>query len=203
MIEGKNICKKFEDRILFHEYNFLIEDGEFVCFSGRSGCGKTTLLNMIGMIEPVDSGEIRIDGKNYLKNRQKIDYFRNKVGFLFQNFALVETWTVKENLEMIPKKYRTEYTIENVLQMVGMQEQIDHPVYTLSGGEQQRIAIARLLLKKCDIVLADEPTGSLDSINALNIMKMLKKMNYGGKTIVLVTHDSDTRRMADRVVEIG
>ncbi|MDD7020521.1 MAG: ATP-binding cassette domain-containing protein, partial [Hornefia butyriciproducens] len=191
------------DRILFHEYNFLIEDGEFVCFSGRSGCGKTTLLNMIGMIEPVDSGEIRIDGKNYLKNRQKIDYFRNKVGFLFQNFALVETWTVKENLEMIPKKYRTEYTIENVLQMVGMQEQIDHPVYTLSGGEQQRIAIARLLLKKCDIVLADEPTGSLDSINALNIMKMLKKMNYGGKTIVLVTHDSDTRRMADRVVEIG
>ncbi|MDY5423651.1 ATP-binding cassette domain-containing protein [Hornefia butyriciproducens] len=203
MIEGKNICKKFEDRILFREYNFLIEDGEFVCFSGRSGCGKTTLLNMIGMIEPVDSGEIRIDGKNYLKNRQKIDYFRNKVGFLFQNFALVETWTVKENLEMIPKKYRTEYTIENVLQMVGMQEQIDHPVYTLSGGEQQRIAIARLLLKKCDIVLADEPTGSLDSINALNIMKMLKKMNYGGKTIVLVTHDSDTRRMADRVVEIG
>ncbi len=202
MIEGINISKKFDDNILFENFNFSIGKGEFVCFTGKSGTGKTTLLNIIGMIETIDSGKLFIDNVELKTRKQVIEYFRSKVGFLFQNFALVDDKTVEQNLHLVRKQNRTQYTVEDVLQKVGLENKFKSKVYTLSGGEQQRIALARLFLKKCDIVLADEPTGSLDSENADIVMKILMSMKKEGKTIVLVTHDEKIKTMAERVIAL-
>lgn len=202
MIAARNITKKFGEHVLFDHLDFVIEDGEFVCFSGPSGKGKTTLLHIIGLIEPVDEGEILIDGQTLKKNREKRKFFSEKVGFLFQNFALIENKTVKENLELIREKSRTSYTIGEVLERVGMADKADRKVFTLSGGEQQRVALARLFLKKCSIILADEPTGSLDAKNAEIVMKILMELNKSGKTVILVTHDEKIKKMAGRVMEL-
>ena len=104
MIEIKELCKKFDDKILFSDYNLTIEDGEFIVISGESGAGKTTLLNMIGGLEPIDSGKILVDGKDITKRKNKLQYYRDVVGFLFQNFALVDKKTVKQNLKLVKKK---------------------------------------------------------------------------------------------------
>lgn len=203
MIEGKNISKKFDDLSLFDRFNFEIEDGDFVCFSGVSGSGKTTLLNIIGLLEPIDGGELVINGIQYITNRQKREYYRSQVGFLFQNFALIENKTVEQNLEIVDKKYRTNYTIMEALERVGLQDKLYNKIYTLSGGEQQRIALARLFLKKCNIILADEPTGSLDTQNAQIVMRSLIDLNKEGKTVIIVTHDETIKTMAREVIELS
>lgn len=201
MIDGIKICKKFGSHVIFDDFDFSISTGEFVCFSGKSGAGKTTLLNIIGLIEPFDSGTLLIDGKEIRTGSEKRNYYRKKVGFLFQNFALIEGKTVKQNLELIQKKDRAEgCTIHSVLEKVGLEDKINSKVYTLSGGEQQRIALARLYLKQCDIVLADEPTGSLDRENAEIVMHLLMELHESGKTIILVTHDEKIRSQAERII---
>ncbi len=202
MIEGIELSKRFEGRVLFENFNFKIESGEFVCFSGVSGCGKTTLLNMIGMIEPFDSGKLLIDGDAIVTPKQRMQYFRKKLGFLFQNFALVENKTVEQNLKLIRKQDRTNLTMEEALKRVGLSGVLKQKVYTLSGGEQQRVALARLFFKQSEIILADEPTGSLDEANANRIMQILKELHQEGKTIILVTHDEKIKRMAERVIEL-
>lgn len=203
MIEGKNITKRFDDLVLLDQFNFTIEDGDFVCFSGASGAGKTTLLNIIGLLEPIDGGELVINGIQYTTNKQKLEYYRSQVGFLFQNFALIENKTVEQNLEIVAKKNRTDYTIMAALEKVGLQDKLDNKIYTLSGGEQQRIALARLFLKKCNIILADEPTGSLDAKNAQIVMRSLIDLNQQGKTVILVTHDETIKKMARKVIELS
>lgn len=201
MIEGINICKKYDKHVIFNNFNFKIESGEFVCFSGKSGAGKTTLLHMIGLIENLDEGKILIDGQEIKKERDRQHFYRKKVGFLFQNFALIEGKTVKQNLELIMEKDRVPgYTVESVLEKVGLKEKINQKVFTLSGGEQQRIGLARLFLKQCDIVLADEPTGSLDKENAQRVIDLLKELHKNGKTIILVTHDMEIQAQAERVI---
>lgn len=202
MMEGIELSKRFEGRVLFENFNFKIESGEFVCFSGVSGCGKTTLLNMIGMIEPFDSGKLLIDGDAIVTPKQRVQYFRKKLGFLFQNFALVENKTVEQNLKLIRKQDRTNLTMEEALKRVGLSGVLKQKVYTLSGGEQQRVALARLFFKQSEIILADEPTGSLDEANANRIMQILKELHQEGKTIILVTHDEKIKRMAERVIEL-
>ncbi len=202
MIEGIELSKRFEGRVLFENFNFKIESGEFVCFSGVSGCGKTTLLNMIGMIEPFDSGKLLIDGEAMVTQKQRMQYFQKKLGFLFQNFALVENKTVEQNLKLIRKQDRTNLTMEEALKRVGLSGVLKQKVYTLSGGEQQRVALARLFFKQSEIILADEPTGSLDEANANRIMQILKELHQEGKTIILVTHDEKIKRMAERVIEL-
>ena len=171
-------------------------------FSGPSGCGKTTLLNMIGAIEKIDIGEITVNGIDIKNKRNHLNYFRTKIGFLFQNFALVDNKTVKENLKLIRKDCKTNLSIEEALRIVGLNEKLNKKVYTLSGGEQQRVALARLMLKKCDIILADEPTGSLDKNNADTVLSILKKLNKQGKTIILVTHDEEIKKQGSRVVNL-
>lgn len=200
MIEGRHICKKFDGKVLFDDLNFHIETGDFVCFSGVSGSGKTTLLNIIGLLEPIDSGTLLIDGKTVFKRNDKRKYYGKEVGFLFQNFALIENKTVEENLDIVAEKYRTQYSIEEALAKVGLSKKISKKVYTLSGGEQQRVALARLFLKQCKIILADEPTGSLDRRNAQLVMDILKELNQQGKTVILVTHDEEIKQMAERVI---
>ncbi|MDD6084334.1 MAG: ATP-binding cassette domain-containing protein [Oscillospiraceae bacterium] len=202
MILIQNLCKKFEDKVLFDNYNCTIQDGEFVVFCGESGCGKTTLLNMIGCLEKPDSGSIIIDKTDIWKTKNKKGLFALKYGFLFQNFALLEGKTVSQNLEIIQKKLRTEISVEEALTTVGLINKIDTKVYKLSGGEQQRLALARLILKKCDIILADEPTGSLDEENADAVMDILHFLNQKGKTIILVTHSRKIIENERRVIKL-
>ncbi len=188
MVELKNISKAFGDKILLNNYNLCIKDGEFVVFAGKSGCGKTTLLNMIGGLEKPDSGQILVDGIDIYKKRNMTEFFTYKVGFLFQNFALIEDKTVEQNLELVQKKARSAYSLDEVLKALGILDKKKEKIYKLSGGEQQRVALARLMYKQCDIILADEPTGSLDDANAATVLEILHKMNRLGKIIILVTH---------------
>lgn len=202
MIEIKNLCKSFGDKVIFNNFSTTIQDGEFVVFSGKSGCGKTTLLNIIGALEKPDSGQVTVNGLDISKKKNQKNYFRNTVGFLFQNFALIENKSVKKNLELVQKKYRTDISVESALKAVNLDATEDTMVYKLSGGEQQRVALARLMIKKCDLILADEPTGSLDSENAQSVLETLKKMNRDGKTVVLVTHDERIIASAKRVIRL-
>lgn len=202
MITIKNLSKSFGEKKLFDNYSLQINDGEFVIFTGVSGCGKTTLLNMIGSLEKADSGEIEVDGMDITKKKNQREYLKRKVGFLFQNFALVDNKTVEENLKLVKNNCRSGVSIEEALEMVGLSDKAKQKVYSLSGGEQQRAALARLIVKKCDCVLADEPTGSLDRKNADTVFSILEKINESGKTVIMVTHDESFREKGKRVIEL-
>lgn len=202
LIEVTNISKSFDGKELFENFNLSINEGEFVVITGESGCGKTTLLNMIGGLEPVTSGNLIVDGINITDVKNLKKYYRDIVGFVFQNFALVEQKTVKENLEMVHPKGKTNITLEEVLKSVGLEDSLSQKVYSLSGGEQQRIALARLRLKNCKIILADEPTGSLDKKNGDIVMEVLHRLNQEGKTVIMVTHDESLIEENDRVIKL-
>lgn len=202
MIEIIDVNKAFGENILFKNYKLTIQTGEFVVISGESGSGKTTLLNMIGSLEKADGGIIKVDGVDIGVRKNQLSYFSQKVGFLFQNFVLIEDKSVYDNLNIIKKNNRSDITIEEALIRVGLENKIHNIVYTLSGGEQQRVALARLMIKKCSVILADEPTGSLDKRNADIVMDILKQLNEDGKTVVIVTHDEDIKKRGDRVVEL-
>lgn len=202
MITIKNLSKSFGEKKLFENYSLQINDGEFVIFTGVSGCGKTTLLNMIGSLEKADSGEITVDGMDITQKKNQREYLKRKVGFLFQNFALVDNKTVEDNLKLVKNNCRSGVSIEEALEMVGLSDKAKQKVYSLSGGEQQRAALARLIVKKCDCVLADEPTGSLDRKNADTVFSILEKINESGKTVIMVTHDESFREKGKRVIEL-
>lgn len=202
MIEIKNLSKRFGEHILFENYNMTVNDGEFAIIIGNSGCGKTTLMNMISSLEPVDSGEILVNGVDISKRKNQLKYLRDNVGFLFQNYGLIENKTVKYNMNIIGRKSRSDIPLERALQAVGMVDKINQYVYTLSGGEQQRVALARLIYKKCSIIFADEPTGSLDQGNAIQVMEILSDLNKQGKTIIMVTHDMSLTSYATKSIEL-
>lgn len=199
MIKINEICKKYDEKILFQNYSLEIPDGSFVIIRGDSGSGKSTLLNMIGGIEYPDSGSIIVNGFDVSK-KKKQKYFSEVVGFLFQNFALLENKTVLENLNLIKKTGRTGVSIDEALKKVGLEKEKNKKVYKLSGGEQQRVALARLMIKKCSVLLADEPTGSLDKKNSEIVMKILHDLNRQGKTVIVVTHDDDIIQKEDMVI---
>ncbi|MBR5994313.1 MAG: ABC transporter ATP-binding protein [Lachnospiraceae bacterium] len=200
MIFINNISKAYDDKKIFDGFSLEIKDGDFVVISGDSGCGKSTLLNMIGGIDYPDSGSITVDGYIVSKKGKKQAYFKNVIGFLFQNFALLENKTVKENLNLIQKSGRTDVSDKEALDTVGLKDAYNKKVYKLSGGEQQRVALARLMIKKCSVILADEPTGSLDKGNSEVVMNVLHELNRQGKTVVLVTHDEDIVNSEENVV---
>lgn len=202
MINIHNLNKAFGEKILFKDYCLNIDSEEFVVFSGVSGCGKTTLINMIGALEKIDSGTITVDGIDITQRKNQLSYFGHKVGFLFQNFALIEDKTVKENLKLIKKHNQSSVSIEEALTRVNLQNKINNKIYTLSGGEQQRIALARLMIKRCELILADEPTGSLDKKNAEIVMKILTDLNSEGKTVIVVTHDDYVKNIGRRIIEL-
>lgn len=203
MIEIKNLSKKFGKHILFENYNMTVNDGEFAIILGNSGCGKTTLMNMISSLEPIDSGEILVNGVNISKRKNQLKYLRDNVGFLFQNYGLIENKTVKYNMNIIGKKSRSDITLESALQTVGIADKMNEYVYTLSGGEQQRVALARLIYKKCNIIFADEPTGSLDRGNAIQVMEILTNLNKQGKTVIMVTHDIALTSYATKIIKLA
>ena len=205
MIEIKNLNKKFNDKVIFNNLNLTIEDGEMLAISGASGSGKTTLLNILGKLDKEYDGNIIIDNKN-LKTITQTNYLRNTIGYLFQNYALADNLTVTRNLDF-SLKYSDDKSLEakeNALEMVGLdpKEYLNKKIYTLSVGEQQRVALARLFLKPCSIILADEPTGSLDVKNRDIVLEILRKMNEHGKTVIVVTHDPYVLTVCDRVIKI-
>lgn len=188
MIQINHVKKTIGGHVIFDDLSMQIADREFAVLTGPSGCGKTTLLHMIGGIEPVDSGDILVGDFNVAKGKNLMHYYRHEVGFLFQNFALVERKTVAENLGMIRKDARSSLSMADALRRVGMAGKEKQMVYSLSGGEQQRIALARLMMKQCSLILADEPTGSLDPNNAAQVVEILKSFSEMGKTVIMVTH---------------
>lgn len=202
MLEMKEIRKGYGKKVLYSDFNLTIEPGEFVVLGGKSGCGKTTLLNMIGSLEKPDAGTITYNGKDIFSRGYQRKYLQSDVSFLFQNFALVENKTVRQNLALVQKKQQSDYTMESALEFVGLSDVLNQKVYQLSGGEQQRVAMARVLMKKSSLVLADEPTGSLDKENADNIIRLLKELNKQGKTIIMVTHMEEYRNVGSRFLNI-
>lgn len=192
MVRIEKLCKKYGDHVIFNDFDMTVNDGEFIAITGNSGCGKTTLLNMIGAVEPFDSGSIIADEYDLSNKKIHLDYYREYVGFLFQNFALIENKTVKENLEIVKKEYRNYFSFDDVLEKVGIPDKINEKIYKLSGGEQQRVALARLMIKKCRLVLADEPTGSLDTHNRDEVFDILREINSDlSATVIVVTHDPE------------
>lgn len=206
----KNTNVQFGTKIIFNNFNMEIDENEFVCIIGESGSGKSTLLNIMGLLEKLTSGDIEICGiKNPKLNSKKGVYLlREQISYLFQNYGLVENETVKYNIEMatrflkMSKKKRTE-KIREVLEKLGLLELENEKIYCLSGGEQQRVALAKILLKPSSIILADEPTGSLDIGNRDMVMKILKEIHCEGKTIIIVTHDMEITKYATRVITIS
>lgn len=202
MIEISGISKSFEGKQLYEDFSLKIDDGEFVIITGKSGCGKTTLLNMIGSIEKPDSGSISVDSVDITNRKNQMKYLQVGAGFLFQNFALMENKTVEDNLKIVKTACRNQVTVDEALEKVGLTDKKDTKVYKLSGGEQQRAAVARLMIKKCSVILADEPTGSLDRENGEIIMNLLEELHRSGKTIIMVTHDLSLTKYAARVIEL-
>ena len=200
----EDIRKEFNGDYIFRDLNLEINRNEMIALVGDSGCGKTTLLNLIGMLDQDYHGTIFIQGKD-IKTENKIGYFRNKLGYLFQNYALIDNKTVSENLDIALKYVDIRDKKEAKLQAldkVNLAHKLNKKVFTLSGGEQQRVAIARILLKQCEIVLADEPTGSLDENNKTYVLHLLKELQKMGKTILIVTHDKEVADFCDRIVDI-
>ena len=183
MIETVNLSKSYGNHVVINNLNLKIKEQEMVAIVGPSGCGKSTLLNIIGQIDDQYDGTLLIDEKtmNKLNQSQKEKFIRYHINYLFQNFALIETETVKENLligleySKLKKQEKNE-RIAEVLKKVKLEKTLNKKVYELSGGEQQRIALARIMLKPGNIVLADEPTGNLDKDSSLLVMKVLKEL---------------------------
>ena len=202
-ISLKNVNKSFGAHHVLKDVNLDISEGDFICIFGKSGGGKTTLLNIIGTLESYDSGEMSSFAKlNPIKKKKDCELLRrNNIAYLFQNFALVEKMTVEENMKLAVKYNKAKNKkelIQNALDKMGVGDKLKSKVYELSGGEQQRVAIARNMVKPFDIMLADEPTGSLDDENKQMVMDTLLALNKEGKTIVVVSHDKDFKKIASK-----
>lgn len=207
IVKVENVTKGYHNLNIFKDFSLEIENGEFVIISGKSGSGKSTLCNLIGLLDKPDQGKIYIDNEliSY-KDKQVTNMLRNKISYLFQNFALIENKTVGYNLEIVypskKERKKQQQLIMEQLTKVGLEDCYNKFVYECSGGQQQRIAITRLLLKSGQIIICDEPTGSLDEENKLIVMNLISQLHQQGKTIIIVTHDKELFKYADRVINI-
>ena len=191
-----------------NDVSLSIENGEFVAIVGTSGSGKSTLLHMLGGLDKPDSGTVIIDGQNLSElNDEKLTIFRRrKIGFVFQNFNLVPVLSVYENIVLpirLDGKSVDEEYVNNVINLLGLQSKLNNLPNTLSGGQQQRVAIARALAAKPAIILADEPTGNLDSKTSQDVLSLLKVTSERfSQTIVMITHNEEIAQLADRIIRI-
>lgn len=204
-----NVSKSYGDHVVLDNISMVVYEGEMLAITGKSGSGKTTILNIMGLLEKPDSGIVKLfdERSPRINSVRAIKLLRTKVSYLFQNCALVDDETVDYNLE-IPLIYSKKTRKEKqelkraALEKVGLNISLKRKIYELSGGEQQRVAIARILLKPCDLILADEPTGSLDPDNRNEIMRILKELNHAGKTIIIVSHDQYVAEACGRTVKL-
>ena len=202
--------KSFGSNTVLHNISFEIESGESVALVGPSGCGKSTLLNIIGLLETLDSGTINLEGKTYPPiNSKKATLMRRiEINYLFQSFALINDWKVSKNLLLALQytklsKQEQERLIRTALENYGIGEKFDAVVNELSGGEKQRVAIARAMIKPGNLILADEPTGSLDKAMATIVIdSLLDSVHANHKTLLMVTHDMGIAQRRDRIIEL-
>ncbi|RZM74803.1 ABC transporter ATP-binding protein [Pseudoalteromonas rubra] len=213
MLDMKAISKVYQTDIVqthaLRDFNLHVAEGEFVAVTGPSGSGKTTFLNIAGMLEPFSGGQYCLDGVDIgkLNDNARADLRNQKIGFIFQGFNLIPDLNLYENVE-VPLRYRgiksaeRKRRVEECLELVGLAGRAKHLPQQLSGGQQQRVAIARALAGRPRFLLADEPTGNLDSLMARQVMELLEQINREGATIVMVTHDPELARRAPRNIQI-
>ena len=202
--------KSFGSNTVLHNISFEIQSGESVALVGPSGCGKSTLLNIIGLLETLDSGTINLEGRTYPSiNSKKATFMRRtEINYLFQSFALINDWKVSKNLLLALQytklsKQEQERLIRTALENYGIGEKFDAVVNELSGGEKQRVAIARAMIKPGNLILADEPTGSLDKAMATIVIdSLLDSVHANHKTLLMVTHDMGIAQRCDRIIEL-
>jgi len=205
MIIANNVVKNYDHKPVLNDVSITINDCGFLAITGASGSGKTTLLHIMGYLIMPDKGIISIDGKEILSKKEKLMFHRYQAGFLFQNFALIEDKTAIDNLR-IALTYRVvgskEQAIIDVAEKLNLTDLLRKKVYQLSGGEQQRVALARLILKDPKYIFADEPTGNLDVDNRDIVFNHLISLNKLGKTVVLVTHDKELVAQVNDVIAL-
>ena len=213
LIKTENLTKKFRtsevETIAVNNLDFEVEEGQFVAIMGPSGCGKTTLLNVLGLLDTPTSGKYILNGKDVttLGERDRTYLRRGKIGFIFQSFNLIDELTVQENIEL-PLTYlkikgdeRKQRVLE-IMRRMEISHRAKHFPHQLSGGQQQRVAIARAVVSNPDLILADEPTGNLDSKNGVEVMNILTELNKAGTTVVMVTHNQRDAGYAHRVIDM-
>ncbi|MGM9712893.1 MAG: ABC transporter ATP-binding protein [Prevotella sp.] len=213
MIKVENLSKSFRteevETIALNGVSFEVNDGEFMAIMGPSGCGKSTLLNVLGLLDNPDSGMYYLDNEEvgHLREKDRTRYRKGRIGFVFQSFNLIDELTVEENIELplkylnVPKAERKERVLD-ILRKVNLSHRARHYPMQLSGGQQQRVAIARAVVGKPKLILADEPTGNLDSKNGLEVMELLSELNAEGTTIVMVTHSQHDAAYAHRIINL-
>lgn len=213
MIRTENLTRIFRteeiETIALNGVNINVEDGEFVAIMGPSGCGKSTLLNILGLLDTPTEGKYWLGDEEvgHLKERERTAYRKGRIGFVFQNFNLIDELTVEENIDLqlkylgIGKAERKERVLD-ILRKVKLSHRAKHYPHQLSGGQQQRVAIARAVVGKPSIILADEPTGNLDSKNGVEVMQLLCELNDEGTTIVMVTHSQHDATYAHRIINL-
>ena len=212
LIQLKNVNKYYENGMekihVLKNINLSVQEGEFLAILGPSGSGKSTILNMIGGLDSYDSGEVIVDGTEYNNQNDEVmsEYRRRMLGFVFQSFHLIPVLSVYENVVFpvqIDGKREDKSYIEELLKELGIYEKKDTFPTKLSGGQQQRVAIARALANKPKIILADEPTGNLDSDTGNDVLRILMKgIKKYGQTLIMITHNQEIAKMADRIVYI-
>ncbi|GAA6152572.1 ABC transporter ATP-binding protein [Pseudoteredinibacter isoporae] len=213
MIKLQQLCKSYRgdeiETLALNQVDMEMEEGEFIAIMGPSGCGKSTLLNILGMLDQPSSGQYLFKGEDIsaYSERQLGQLRKENIGFIFQNFNLIDELSVRENIELalqyhnIPGKQRREQVAE-VMDRVGIAHRADHRPGQLSGGQQQRVAVARAVVAKPSLILADEPTGNLDSSHGQEVMKMLQALNREGTGIIMVTHSSAHADYARRCINL-
>ena len=213
MIQLENIKKVFRteevETIALAGITMKVVEGEFVAIMGPSGCGKSTLLNILGLLDNPTEGTYNLAGTEVgsLKESERTMVRKGQIGFVFQSFNLIDELNVEQNVELplkylgVPKKERQERVVE-MLRRMGISHRAKHYPNQLSGGQQQRVAIARAVVTKPKLILADEPTGNLDSKNGFEVMELLKQLNSEGTTIVMVTHSQRDAAIAERTINL-
>jgi len=213
MIKIKKLNKKFRtedvETLALNNINLEVKKGEFTAIMGPSGCGKSTLLNILGMLDGSSEGSYQFNGEEVggFNEKQFAELRKSNIGFVFQKFNLIDELTVEENVELpliylkIDKKER-KTRVEQVLERMDIDHRAKHFPKQLSGGQQQRVAISRAVVTNPKLILADEPTGNLDSKNGIEVMNLLSELNKDGATIIMVTHSDRDAKYADRVVNL-
>ncbi len=209
VLEAEKLSKSYQmgeiEVKALQDASFSVEEGEFVVILGPSGSGKSTLLNILGGMDTPTSGTFRMMGKDMtgLRERELTEYRRNKVGFVFQFYNIMGNLTAEENVELATEISEDPLPVDQILEAVGLKDRKDHFPSQLSGGEQQRVSIARAVAKNPVILLCDEPTGALDYTTGISILDLLHRVNHEmGKTVIVITHNSDIAFMADRVIKM-
>lgn len=213
MIRVENLSKSFRaedvETVALDKVSFEVKDGEFVAIMGPSGCGKSTLLNILGLLDNPTSGKYWLGDREVenLKEKERTDVRKGEIGFVFQSFNLIDELSVEENIEL-PLTYlgvsraERKKRVQEIMKRMAISHRAKHFPHQLSGGQQQRVAIARAVVFNPKMILADEPTGNLDSKNGAEVMRLLTELNQEGTTIVMVTHNEHDARMAHRIIRL-